>query len=450
MSEAPAPVAAASAGRGASPAGAGDVAEATPPPAPGKPSPEQLARTVQWATSVFQDFYRREPPPMPARHGRREFGFIPAPRPAPEPTPFFRHMAMRSRDELREYLAHRGPWHCYYSTAYYEKPSAPTMKEKNWLGADLIFDLDADHLKGAETMSFEEQLVSVRRQAKRLVDDFLVPDFGFDTKDMRVVFSGGRGYHIHVVDERVRSLGSAERREIVDYISPPEKALDDMLDSLETTHAFSTRLGRTGKEGDPTVLLPPADAPGWRGKFTRYAVLYLRRLAAMPREDAVKELCTIKNPETNRGIGPKGAESILGDITEERLLRIEQGRIEAAPAVRRNFRLLRMAFRDQVLRFAPGETDEPVTADIKRLIRMPGSLHGKTGLRVTPIGVDRLADFDPLAEAVALGDAPVKVVVSKPEAVRLGGETITPKPGLNELPLRHAAFLVLRRRALLA
>ncbi|MCA1813180.1 MAG: hypothetical protein LC624_04420 [Halobacteriales archaeon] len=32
-----------------------------------------------------------------------------------------------------------------------------------------------------------------------------------------------------------------------------------------------------------------------------------------------------------------------------------------------------------------GETDEPVTSDVKRLIRLPGSVHGKTGLRVVPV-----------------------------------------------------------------
>src|SRR5439155_27170186 len=39
------------------------------------------------------------------------------------------------------------------------------------------------------------------------------------------------------------------------------------------------------------------------------------------------------------------------------------------------------------------ETDEPVTSDIKRLIRMPSSLHGKTGLQVIPMSRDAIDGF---------------------------------------------------------
>ena len=38
------------------------------------------------------------------------------------------------------------PSHIYYSSAYYQTPGAPTMDTKKSTGADLIFDLDADHL----------------------------------------------------------------------------------------------------------------------------------------------------------------------------------------------------------------------------------------------------------------------------------------------------------------
>ena len=35
------------------------------------------------------------------------------------------------------------------------------MEEKKWLGADLIFDLDADHVQGAETMTYRDMCWSV-------------------------------------------------------------------------------------------------------------------------------------------------------------------------------------------------------------------------------------------------------------------------------------------------
>jgi len=39
--------------------------------------------------------------------------------------------------------------------------------------------------------------------------------------------------------------------------------------------------------------------------------------------------------------------------------------------------------------------DERVTLDIKRLIRHPGSLHGKTGLKTVQISYSDLERFDP-------------------------------------------------------
>ena len=55
-----------------------------------------------------------------------------------------------------------------------------------------------------------------------------------------------------------------------------------------------------------------------------------------------------------------------------------------------------------------GETDEPVTVDVRRVIRYPTSLHGKSGLKVTEFPLERLDPdnknkFDPLTEAVAFG-----------------------------------------------
>ncbi|SVD73115.1 uncharacterized protein METZ01_LOCUS425969, partial [marine metagenome] len=53
-------------------------------------------------------------------------------------------------------------------------------------------------------------------------------------------------------------------------------------------------------------------------------------------------------------------------------------------------RLVRRALKD--ITVLP---DEPVTGDIHRLIRLPGSLHGGTGLVVKILNVDELEKFDP-------------------------------------------------------
>jgi DNA primase small subunit len=96
-----------------------------------------------------------------------------------------------------------------------------------------------------------------------------------------------------------------------------------------------------------------------------------------------------------------------------------------------------------------GETDEPVTSDIKRLIRLPSSLHGKTGFEVVPMTRERLDTFDPFTDAVPaeFGDDVVKVVVENPARITFKGEEFSLKEGENEVPEYVAVYLVCRRLA---
>jgi DNA primase small subunit len=117
----------------------------------------------------FRKYYRENKPIMPSRFGRREFGFMFFDR-----TYMQRHTAYPRGEDLHRDLVVQVPAHCYYSTAYYRSPGAPTMEEKGWLGADLIFYLDADHLEGAENMTYTEMLAQVKTEMIRLVDSISV------------------------------------------------------------------------------------------------------------------------------------------------------------------------------------------------------------------------------------------------------------------------------------
>ena len=88
--------------------------------------------------------------------------------------------------------------------------------------------------------------------------------------------------------------------------------------------------------------------------------------------------------------------------------------------------------------------DEPVTTDIKRLIRMPSSLHGGSGLRVTPIGIRECPDFDPLTDAVVFGDRIIKTDVSMKLGMSLQGNHYQLEKGVNEVPEALAVFLCCR------
>jgi len=104
--------------------------------------------------------------------------------------------------------------------------------------------------------------------------------------------------------------------------------------------------------------------------------------------------------------------------------------------------------KDDVAPMLAAEVDKPVTPDIKRIIRLPGSVHGKTGLRVTPLSRNELTDFDPLHDAVpsAYSDEPVKVTMKKDLEFELKGERFK-LSGETEVPEYAAIFLISRRAA---
>ena len=70
---------------------------------------------------------------------KREFGF------SFFDKKFVRHKVFSSILELKDFLSVSSPYNVYYSSAYYEYPDLE-MDQKDWIGSDLIFDIDADHL----------------------------------------------------------------------------------------------------------------------------------------------------------------------------------------------------------------------------------------------------------------------------------------------------------------
>ncbi|MFO8133146.1 MAG: DNA primase catalytic subunit PriS [Thermoplasmatota archaeon] len=365
----------------------------------------------------FRRYYSSAEVPAPRRFTRREYGFV-----------FFdqagmtRHVGFRQHDQLLELLRQQAPAHVYHSSAYYETPDAATMQEKGWMGADLIFDLDADHLPGAEDMRYEEMLAMVKRELAKLVS-FLTEDFGFTDNELSLYFSGGRGYHCHVVHPEVLPLESQARREIVDYITGRGLDLDAML--REKT------IARRGKMSQTALEIAPPTAPGWRGKISRDIVDFFRELRGMEQSEAMELLTSFE------GIGEKTAMGILDDLTGERIERIRRGKIDQSTYIKKIMPQL-------VKRCAVelrGEPDEPVTGDVKRLIRQPGSLHGKTGLRVTPVPLDGIDDFDPLRDAVVFSDESVEIDLQRPVEITMMEQSFSLQKGAVEVPEYLAVLL---------
>ena len=57
-----------------------------------------------------------------------------------------RHFKFADAKSWQHYLAANAPLYCSYSVAYYKEPDGRPIEKKGWLGAEVVFDLDADHL----------------------------------------------------------------------------------------------------------------------------------------------------------------------------------------------------------------------------------------------------------------------------------------------------------------
>jgi DNA primase small subunit len=394
-----------------------------------------MERTFQFLNDTFGSYYEKHPIPAPVGFAEREFGFL-----YHGQTYFRRHLGFASPVQLRQDMKSRPPAHTYYSAAYYERPSAHTMAEKGWKGADLIFDLDADHLVGADKMTYGEMLVAVKEKFRYLVDGFLYGELGYNPNEVHLVFSGGRGYHAHIRDPRVLQLGSVARRQLVDYITKNVPAR-----AFVKTRAVDKERYRIIK----SVRVPSATRGGWGGRVTTAVVSDLRRISNDPQAAEVRA----QELSKRAGIGLKEAKNVVGAFTgpsdriEDRLQRLSTGIGDLFEGV--GEQTVSRLF-DYHLNQLRGFCDEPVSSDVKRLIRAPGSLHGKTGLRAIPLTRDKLDDFDPLVEAVVLDDEPVRITASPAaKPFTLMGQDFKPAPGLQTLPRYAAVFLILRRQALL-
>lgn len=405
--------------------------------------------SLAWARAQFAAYYRSATPAPPERFARREFAAFPF---ASE-TLMRRHASFRTEEEFRAFVAREVPRHLYYSSAYYRLPDHPQMAGKEWLGADLIFDLDADHLRGAERLDYPGQLALVKERVAQLLDDFLLGDFGVDPATTQLVFSGGRGYHVHVRDERFLTLGSAERRDLVEYVMgvgfDPTAVVERRR---EATSGAMTLLagaedgegGAGGRRGSPAFKrLPAPDAPGWRGRTTRAVLALLARWERDGADAATEELVAAGTPPAT---ARRLVRAVLGHGRAEQIrrslsLEVFRGEVpkELVPIL-----FTRAAVAVQ------GETDAPVTTDIHRLIRLPGSLHGGTGLRVVPLAREELEAFDPLRDAIIppVGEGDVTVELAESVDARLGDAHLAAAAGTRHaIPRALALFLVLRGEA---
>ncbi len=358
-----------------------------------------------------------------------------------------RHRSFLNPEEFRSFLCDDVPSDVYYSSALYEQPDAQEMSAKCWTGADLIFDIDADHIptscnkihdewtclscgfkgKGEvpegcpscgkekfenNTWPCEDCLGSAKNETIKLLN-ILMNDFGFSETDIHVFFSGHRGFHVHVENESIKPLDTMDRKEIVDYVCG--FGLDQESHSVDADRIANLDL----------------KAVGWQGRIARgiYETILNARLNDYHRMGL------------NRSISQemmKNKESILKNFRESKPWTTTKG---LGPQT------LKKLVEHTILSQS-AKVDTVVTTDIHRLIRMSGTLHGKTGLKKIEFPISSLEKFDPFKSAIAFEQDSVDVLVTDAPEFRLGDKKFGPfKNEKVKLPTAAALLLLCKKRA---
>jgi len=365
--------------------------------------------TQEFIQEKFAEYYRQNLNSVkpPTSFEKREFAFL-----LFKERTMLRHKGFKNAEDFRSFLQNVLPSDVYYSSAYYEKPEEE-MDAKGWIGADLIFDIDADHIptpcnkhhdawtcKNCGTTRRETKpercpkcggqkfddiswpcpicLESAKEETMKLID-VLDKDFGFSTKEMKLAFSGHRGYHVHIENEAVRTLDSIARKEIVDFVMG--LGLEPALYDFEKG------------EG------PKLDDSGWKGRIAKgtYEFLLTATTDQLEKADLRRKTISLiiqqrekiveswkeKGPwKMLKGVGPDNWKKVIQQAVERQSVKI----------------------------------DTVVTTDVHRLIRLANTLHGETGLKKIEMHVNDIEGFDPFNNAIAFSHGIITVdVVDAPQ-----------------------------------
>ena len=313
-----------------------------------------------------------------------------------------RHEGYIDNNQLFNRIKNIIPRHIYASAALYEEPNAKKMEDKRWIGCDFVMDIDADHFelecnnvhdynfcsncsymaKGTPppkcpncgTSKWIKQnwlcdnCLNVAKKEVYKILQFLINDIGILEEEIFIKFSGNRGYHIEVISEKIKKLDSEARREITDYLTGTNLIIDFRVNNFNA----------------PTKL-----QYGWKEKIVKkfYEILKEENsiifknsknpiiephlIQLLFREENRKYLLTqINNNNSNwniLGIGAVGWKKIFEVIINEIKCNI----------------------------------DIPVSIDIHRLLRLKGSINGKTGFLSIPLDIKKeLDNFNPLLDSV--------------------------------------------------
>ncbi len=320
----------------------------------------------------FREYYSHNLKSPSSLH-MREFGF------GFEKKIDFRHKSFSSDLELKNFIEREVQMFMSYSAAYYRYPAAQPMQKKEYLGADLIFDLDPDVNHANHNKIYCSYcLETIKADTLRLIEEFLLKDFGFSEADLIINFSGQKGYHIHLEDKKLRELSQEARKQMLNYITATDLDLESILVKQQIGY------GRFVLKG------PSKDSSGWAKKLYNNATDFIRNAK-------VEDLRYF-------GLRKMDAQDVF-ERKEFIMKKMESGNWDLLKGLDKLWEnLLKNS-----ISLKSVNVDRNVTFDLARLIRLPDSLHGDTGYVAKTLKLSELRTFEPTKDAIAFKGKNMKI-----------------------------------------
>ncbi len=404
-----------------------------------------MAGEQEFIESLVKNYYsvnKVAPPPKPEQ---REFGIGEFGRKISQ-----RHLSFQSGEEFNSFLRESAPLFISYSNACYKFPSRRPMSAKSLIGADIIYEFDADDFRipcqqnhnwwvclskecgatgkgsidnctkcGSSVKVHEFFCKQCMDEAKKQVFsliEFLENDFGF-SDGLSINFSGNAGYHVHLRSDKIFSLSREARIELLDYL---------------TGNSLDPRLIGFIQDNKMLLCPKPSSSFGWQKKIAQGLLSLF--------EGENQELVSSLSGQSQKKVSEffESRESIVQGISEKGVLHSFPGR----PKTNSDFwdSLITYVVEQNSL-----DIDRQTSVDLHKIIRVPDTIHGGTGLVAKTVSFENLSDFHPFDDAVVFSDKPVKVFIKKVPKIFLAGTSFGPfEEEEVELPEFAAAYLVAR------
>jgi len=370
--------------------------------------------SVNYVRTKFKNYYLNNNVTSIVSPERREFGIGDFGKKISS-----RHLFFNSINDFNFYLKTNVPFHISYSVGYFKYPEKRPMEAKEWTGADIVYEFDADdfdlpcknehdtwmckneackktgygHIDKCTECNSPTEIIEwtcdkclgkAKDETLRLID-FLINDFSLDPRYFIISFSGSKGYHVRIIDPKIIPLSKASRSIMMHYILGNDINLEKLgfiLDHKQWS------------------IPSPDKAKGWGKKIIDYMIETIK-------DSSEKELKTKLDITTQKAkLIIENKEVILNKMYHNSILWSD---FTSQDKFWSNF--ITKAIESTRLKIDPS-----VAQDIYKIVRVPDTIHGGTGFLAKSIrNIEELKKFDPFSDPIIFkSDTKKAIKILKP------------------------------------